>query len=289
VPKGRPEKLTEKRTTVLRFTRRLGLAAGVAVAIGLGTVIPAAADSAPSPDAIPTFQEFEASTYQDADGSYIVNGDEPITDRGELREFYDDLIGTDHVTNGLAVNTINGVDDIWSDAEVSELSYCVSTDFGARHDDIVSTMASATELWRSQPSKIDFIYDSSADADCTTGNASVTFSVEPVETSKYIARAFFPSDPKSKRNILIDDSVWTHPSWTPTNILGHEIGHVLGLRHEHIRPEAGTCFENDNWRPLTDYDSSSIMHYPQCNGTSADLSMSDTDRAGILKLYGFLA
>jgi hypothetical protein len=59
-----------------------------------------------------------------------------------------------------------------------------------------------------------------------------------------------------------------------------------GLRHEHTRPESGTCFEDDNWRPLTPYDSSSIMHYPQCNGTSSNLSMTATDRHGAAALYG---
>ena len=68
--------------------------------------------------------------------------------------------------------------------------------------------------------------------------------------------------------------------------MAHELGHVLGLRHEHTRPEAGTCFEDNNWRPLTPYDSASIMHYPQCNGTSGNLSMTSQDRAGIRALYG---
>ena len=66
----------------------------------------------------------------------------------------------------------------------------------------------------------------------------------------------------------------------------HELGHTLGFRHEHTRPEAGTCFEDNNWRPLTPYDKASIMHYPQCNGSSSDLSMTDTDRAGARALYG---
>lgn len=67
---------------------------------------------------------------------------------------------------------------------------------------------------------------------------------------------------------------------------GHELGHTLGFRHEHTRPEAGTCFEDNNWRPLTPYDSASIMHYPQCNGTSDDLSFTASDAAGVRALYG---
>ena len=74
--------------------------------------------------------------------------------------------------------------------------------------------------------------------------------------------------------------------WTLTGVLRHELGHTIGFRHEHTRPEAGTCFEDNNWRPLTPYDSASIMHYPQCNGSSNDLSMTSQVRAGVVALYG---
>lgn len=82
------------------------------------------------------------------------------------------------------------------------------------------------------------------------------------------------------------DAGRAHVSRRRANTLGHELGHVLGFRHEHTRPESGTCFEDNNWRPLTPYDSSSIMHYPQCNGSSDDLSMTSTDVAGVVALYG---
>jgi hypothetical protein len=65
---------------------------------------------------------------------------------------------------------------------------------------------------------------------------------------------------------------------------GH--GRHVGFRHEHTRPESGTCFEDNNWRALTAYDASSVMHYPQCNGTqNGDLVLTNQDKAGASALY----
>lgn len=69
-------------------------------------------------------------------------------------------------------------------------------------------------------------------------------------------------------------------------MVGHEIGHVLGFRHEQTRPEAGVYFEDNEWRPLTESDSASIMHYPECNTTSNDLSFTRLDGMGAAALYG---
>ncbi|CAA9376408.1 MAG: Bacterial leucyl aminopeptidase [uncultured Nocardioides sp.] len=264
---------------------RLGQFALTSAAV-LATTVAAPANASTEGD-IPSFSEFHASAYQDTDKQYIVNGDEPIATTGELKAYYDRMVhGSEKaMENGLVVNTVGGVDDKWSDSQVRNLTYCVSTKFGSRYTDVVNAMASGAQLWE-DASAVDFVYVSSQDASCNTRNKSVVFSVEPVSTTQYIARAFFPSTPKRSRNVLVDDSIWTSGSWTPTNIIGHELGHTLGFRHEHTRPEAGTCFEDNNWRPLTDYDSSSIMHYPQCNGTSSNLSMTTADRQGAASLYG---
>jgi hypothetical protein len=260
-----------------------------AIALGTSALLGAALASpalAATDSEIPTFQEFHASTYKDADQQYIVDGDVPVGDTGQLREFYDRLVGPETRNDGLIVNTVGGADDKWSTAQVGNLTYCVSDKFGTRKADIVNAMNGGAGLWEGASSKINFVYVPSQDASCTTRNNSVLFSVEPVQTTQYIARAFFPSTPKRSRNVLVDDSIWTSGSWTPSNILGHELGHTLGFRHEHTRPEAGTCFEDNNWRPLTPYDSASIMHYPQCNGSSSNLSMTNTDRQGAVALYG---
>ncbi len=262
---------------------RLGQLALASAAI-LAASVAAPAIAATESD-IPSFSEFHSQTYRDADQQYIVNGDEPVHTTGDLKTFYDELVAPETHEEGLVVNTVGGVDDKWSDAQVRNLTYCVSTKFGSRYTDVVNAMTSGAGLWEAA-SAAEYVHVSSQDSNCTTRNKTVVFSVEPVSTTQYIARAFFPSTPKRSRNVLIDDSIWTSGSWTPTNIIGHELGHTLGFRHEHTRPESGTCFEDNNWRPLTPYDSASIMHYPQCNGSSDDLSMTDADRAGAAALYG---
>ena len=93
------------------------------------------------------------------------------------------------------------------------------------------------------------------------------FSVEPVNTSQYIARAFFPNDGRSARNVLITSSAFTTTSGGRDfeGILRHELGHTLGFRHEHIRlANPCTTEANTNNRALTVYDEQSVMHYPQC-------------------------
>jgi hypothetical protein len=268
-----------------RFSKISIAVAAVCLVAGAGGTSATATDGD-----VPTYNEFKADTYVDHDGQYIVNGDEPVSGEGALKKFYNRLVGSKTtaktVDNGLVVNTVSGRDDKWSASQALNLSYCVSTKFGTRHTDVVNAMAAGAGLWESATTKVNFVYVSAQNGSCNTRNNNVLFSVEPVNTSQYIARAFFPSSSKRSRNVLIDDSIWTAGTWEPGDILAHELGHTLGFRHEHTRPEAGTCFEDNNWRPLTPYDNKSIMHYPQCNGGSSDLEFQASDAAGVRALYG---
>ncbi|NHA00884.1 peptidase M16 [Nocardioides sp. W3-2-3] len=226
-----------------------------------------AASATGSDTDVPSYKEFKASTYQDVDGAYVVNGDEIVSGNKRTKEFYDKVVAPETRNDGLIVNTVGGVDDKWSATKVANLTYCVSTKFGTRQADIVNAMAAGTGLWEAASSKVNFVYVSSQNSNCTTSNTNVVFSVEPVNTTQYIARAFFPRLPEepAQRPRGRLDLVLRQPG-SPVTSSATSLGHVLGFRHEHTRPEAGTCFEDNNWRPLTPYDSASIMHYPQCNG-----------------------
>ncbi|QIK74175.1 M57 family metalloprotease [Nocardioides piscis] len=266
---------------------RLGSIALSSVAVMAAAALAAPSGATDSGAAAPTYQEFKASTLQDTDNQYIVNGDEPVGSNADLRGFYDRMVGESGHEDGLVVNTVGGVDDRWSATQAMNLTYCVSNKFGTQKANVVTAMNAGVDMWESASSKVNYTHVTSQDGSCTTRNNQVLFSVEPTNTTQYIARAFFPSTSKRSRNVLVNaSSLMSSGSWTPGNIMGHELGHTLGFRHEHTRPEAGTCFEDNNWRPLTPYDAASIMHYPQCNGSSEDLSMTDTDRAGVRSLYG---
>jgi hypothetical protein len=165
----------------------------------------------------------------------------------------------------------------------------VSNNFGSRHANVVEQMTSATGEWE-KVAAVDFIHDPAQDASCTAANASVVFDVRPVNNGGYLARAFFPNEPRAGRNVLIDESSFGLPPNEKLQLVGilrHELGHTLGFRHEHTRPESGACFEDANWRPLTSYDAFSVMHYPQCNGRGDwSLNLTDRDRNASACLYG---
>lgn len=250
-----------------------------------------------------TFEEFEKSPDFNRivkkepfpDGKYIVNGDTPISDKKQLRAFFEDLIRdrSAPIKNGLAIMTNNGADVKWTRIEKKALTYCVSPTFGVHLRKVLDAMSDASGEWEAA-ADVDFIHMSAEDGACHSRNPNVMFDVNPVSGQDYLARAFFPNDPRPARNVLVDDSSFKlgPGKLTLTGILRHELGHILGFRHEHTRPEgAVSCFEDDDWRPVGPVDLLSVMMYPQCRRNNVgredwSLRLTELDKQGAACIYG---
>ncbi|MBZ4422924.1 M57 family metalloprotease [Myxococcus sp. RHSTA-1-4] len=269
---------------MLKF-RNMALLAGVSL---LGTACGGPEAEAPKDLGEMTFEEFRASTYVEPDtGIIIFSGDQAVESEAQLREVFEQAksgIGT--MEGGLAVYYSGGQDVKWTASQALNLTYCVSSKFGSNYSKVVSAMNTATSAWEGA-ANINFIHVTAQDSNCTARNSNVVFDVNPVNVNgQYLARAFFPNSSRRSRNILIDNSSFSSGAPGLDGILRHELGHTIGFRHEHTRPEAGVCYEDANWRALTPYDSSSVMHYPQCNGTNTwSLNLTNLDKQGAAILY----
>ncbi len=232
-----------------------------------------------------TFEEFKARTSREpGTGAYIVDWDMVVHGDDALFEFYGRF-----QQGGLAIYTAGGVDVKWSATQKKQLTYCVSDAFGAQKQTVVEAMRNAHDNGWEKFADVNFTYVPGQDATCNAQNTNVLFDVSPVTGAPYTARAFFPDDARATRNVMIDSTAFQMTgAVTLTNVLGHELGHTLGFRHEHIRPEAAAtqCVEDNAFRGLTTYDSASVMHYPQCNGTSTTLAFTQRDQQGVALVYG---
>lgn len=137
---------------------------------------------------------------------------------------------------------------------------------------------------------VDFEHKINLDESDGAADAQVLFNVRKVDAGgRFIAAAFFPNDPVYRRHVVIDPSFFLgNLQFDRTGVLRHELGHVLGFRHEHIRSGAPPECPGEGGAPLnlTDYDPQSVMHY-FCGGVgSLQLSITDLDRMGSQLVYG---
>lgn len=114
--------------------------------------------------------------------------------------------------------------------------------FGNQYGAVVSALDTAASAWEAA-ANVNFIHITSSDASCTTSTTGVVFNARRVTGANpdgILARSFFPSTDRTGRELLIWDLSFGNISpYTLAGVLKHELGHVLGFRHEQIRPEAG--------------------------------------------------
>eukprot|EP00164_Ancoracysta_twista_P005942 GFYU01008182.1.p1 GENE.GFYU01008182.1~~GFYU01008182.1.p1 ORF type:complete len:1209 (-),score=22.60 GFYU01008182.1:432-4058(-) len=110
------------------------------------------------------------------------------------------------------------------------------------------------------------------------------------------AEAFFPDARKKHRRLIINDVAQVTFARTRA-LLIHEVGHILGFRHEHLSaPEAVVlpqwCRTGSatHLHRLSPYDPASVMAYTGCGGTQSVLApsfgLSHNDIQGCRAVYG---
>jgi hypothetical protein len=285
-------------------------------------------ESAGSDDAVvqldrstmPTWDEYLSSAiptdYAEGRG-YTVEWDLWFASEAALRAHYDAMANA-QVEKSVSLIQLSTRRDLKRNFPASKnIRYCVSN-FFADKARVVREMASATRAWESV-ANVKFRYVSGSDANCCTStdcasDPNVDFGVFPrsdptirgacatPSTQNWSGSLPFPfscyvgTNYSSVLTINYDDFDANWAPVTTTGALRHELGHILGLAHEHIyEPNGNNCGEakstpSADWgtRQLTSYDQNSVMHYPPNCGPPAlhELNITLRDAIGIGLLYG---
>lgn len=243
-----------------------------------------------------TFEQFLEYVYCESDGRIcVVDGDTPISGgMAGLLAFYERNVEQPE-GQALSVNWGQRGDDLWYGDQRFDLSFCVSDDFGDDKELVVEATLGAVADWE-EIADVKFPYRDDQDHRCHIDNRQVLFPVHPADAdAPYLARAFFPAFEEHERDVRVNMAEYfaagqdaSMENLSLRGIMRHELGHILGFRHEHTRQEVDNywCFEDHNYRPGTTYDSRSVMHYPQCDGENDwDLEFSEFDALGAQYFY----
>lgn len=134
----------------------------------------------------------------------------------------------------------------------------------------------------------------------SNGKRKVLFVVANMDIGNAIAMSFFPNDSIGKRLFLVDPDEYFGTTVDKIGILRHELGHILGFRHEHISPDAPVWTSDfcrgessANSTAITRFDRASVMHYPCASRlmggalpANLRLEITDLDRSGSQAIYG---
>lgn len=158
----------------------------------------------------------------------------------------------------------------------------------AEYKEVKTNMAAAAKAWMDACPNCGVTISHRAEFDANATLKDVTFVVRmDARQGDFVAVSFFPNDPIYRRYLIVSqdyfDSKFDH-----TGVLRHELGHILGYRHEHIGMQ-GCYWEDDQWKPLTSYDRLSVMHYFCGGGGTLQLQLSKKDIESHAKHYALSA
>lgn len=228
---------------------------------------------------------------------YVLEGDWRLT-REEVRARLYSYVSSPTVDQSrgtgseeLYVMKKNGVLAKWA-AGQRALTYAIkrsSFTTLAQYNQIVENFPKAAADWVAT-CECDLSFTHKVQHDDDPKLADVTFIVTFAPNDRrFIALAFFPTDPVDQRYLYIMEPYFTNQVYDKVGMLRHEIGHILGYRHSHIGGVAGCEYyeENDKgWQALSDYYWQSAMHYPCGTASgSTEFALSDRDKADHKKYY----
>lgn len=258
------------------------------------------------------WRDFRAQVVESSEmpGVFIVEGDIAIHGEEALRKYYrEQLTRVSQPLTVLLRDRGDGVivDDVLGEAQKHALTYCITHRFSsAQQVKVVAAMKAAGQSW-SRRVGVSFTHLESEDLWCDSEdlglNPRVNFEVRYSSgSSAFIALAFPPSS--SERILWINSRAFdpsTAAGQTLEATLRHELGHVLGFRHEHIWispvPGEPDCkaedldlpgHQDDARQLVGGYDVLSVMHYAKCRpaGSPWAYAQTETDYRAAISIYG---
>jgi hypothetical protein len=247
-------------------------------------------DAAEKPGDAAALQALQAVLPRFGD-DYIVEGDRRLTE-SQLRAYVASLSSAAQPASPdsgeLLVHVSNGKPELWCQA-ARDLTYAVDRrSFGsaAQYEAVVTTMAKAAQEWTAACPSCKLTFTHLREHDAEPSHQKVIFVVKQADPSAaFIALAFFPSDAPARRFLYVAAAFFT-TDFDRVGILRHELGHVLGYRHEHIQGVPGCYREDANWIALGPYNPKSVMHYPCGGGGSLSFALGARDRTDHAAWYG---
>jgi hypothetical protein len=266
------------------------------------------------------WERYRDSAVGAPSGMLVVEGDLYFRSEQDLQAYYDERMLEERDKAHAFKNSESGYIPAFEFPDSVDITYCVSNGFGAQKATWATRLADAARAWE-KVVNVRFRYRSEFDASCSSSTTGVDFAMVKVDgAGGYCASnkmTWLGGCNAGSGTLEIDTLAditfaGAAPNATPTGAIRHELGHILGLRHEHpwgATPPADCNgeFPTHDTAPtdwdLTGeqlgslaYDQDSVMHYPfdgtgpsgiDCGGNKqSSFTITNADSNSAQVLYG---